>query len=264
MKYVYLIAALLLQLSLSGQKLEFFKGIDFDSSYTIIGIGQGYDSKNLDSLPGFWFLLDNPKDMEKLKQDWVFKSPVPSISIESPNIDIYIIQNKRSINAGGLIFPRQQIITSGQGWYRFDTSRLSALHSEHPFKYHTEKKHFATYNQYAAYGNSIINDSSLLFYNEASTAYGGKFVVISERKSDVTDPMFALKDFTNELKDLAPANSFHAAKVMNDSFEIANPGKVRFTVECSKSLYDKYKSKRFIKGNWEPSPFEMKTFWRDY
>jgi len=253
----------MLHLSSFGQKLEFFKSIDFDSSYTIIGIGQGYENKVQDSLPGYWFLLDNPKDMEQLKQDWVFKSIVANISIEQPDIDIFIIQNKRSIPGGGLIYPRQRIITTGKGWYKFDTARLSALHREHPFKYHTEKKQFETYNQYAAYGNSIINDSVLLFYNEPSMRYEGKFTVITHRTNDPSSPLFALRDFNNELKELAQANSFQAGQVMNDSFNITNPDKVRFTVHCSKSLYDKYKSKIFAKGSWEPSLIEMKTFWKD-
>jgi hypothetical protein len=105
MKYNLLILGLIMHLSSSGQKLELFNNIDFDSSYTILGIGQGFDGKNQDSLTEFWFLLDNPNDMELLKKEWAFKSMVPRINIESPDIDIYIIQNKRTIHPFGLIYP---------------------------------------------------------------------------------------------------------------------------------------------------------------
>jgi hypothetical protein len=140
---------------------------------------------------------------------------------------------------------------------------LSVLHRTHPFKYHTEKKEFETYNKYAAYGNSIINDTSLLFFNEPSLKYEGRFTVISHRNADPSSPVFKLRDLNNELQDFAPAYSFKAEEVMNDSFNIKSITEVRFRVSCGKSLYEKFKSKAFVKGDWEPPVIEMKLFWKD-
>ncbi len=263
MKFAFLVAGLMFHLSSFGQKLELFKGIDFDSSYTIIGIAQGYDKNIKDSLTGFWFLLDDPKEMEQLKQEWVFKSQASVLRIEEPNIDIYVIQNKRIFNEGALIFPEQGIITKGVIWYRFDTARLSALHKEHPFKYHTEKKQFEKYNQYAAYGNSILNDSLLIFFQEPSVKYEGRFNVIANLNPHQSSSILLLGDFNHELRKFAPETSFSAEDVMNDSFNINHSDKVKLRVNCSKSLYDAFKSKTFVKGDWEPAVIEIKTFWKD-
>lgn len=263
MKYLLtLIFLLLFKISSYGQKSVFFKGIEFDSSYSIIGIGQGYDNSH-DSLPGFWFLIDRPEDMVRLKQNWVFKNPVPTIKMEEKTIEIYIIRDKRLINPGGLIFPLQGIIKSEYNWYPFDTAELVRLHKEHPFKYHTETRKFDTFLQYVAYANSIIHDSALLFFFEPSLGYEGKFEIIANRSADPSSPIFVLSDINKELKALAPENSFQAGHVINDSFNIANSRKVKITVECSKALYDKYKSKWTEKGDWQPSIIKIKTFWRD-
>jgi len=50
-KTTLFITGLIWQLSAFSQKFDLFNNIDFDSSYTIIGIGQGYDHKIQDSLP---------------------------------------------------------------------------------------------------------------------------------------------------------------------------------------------------------------------
>ncbi|HLX54419.1 MAG TPA: hypothetical protein VKR58_10780, partial [Aquella sp.] len=60
MKTRFIVLGLVLQISVFGQKSEFFKGIDFDSSFTIIGIGQSLD-KNADTLLRFNFVIDNPE-----------------------------------------------------------------------------------------------------------------------------------------------------------------------------------------------------------
>lgn len=263
-KTALLVAGLICQLSAFAQKFDLFNNIDFDSSYQIIGIGQGYDHKIQDSLPQFWFYLDNPVDMENLKKDWAFKSIVEHVNMyEKEDIQIFIVKDKRLVNAGGLIYPNQGIINSGSRWYRFDTSRLNVLHSEHPLKYHTEKKQFAVYAQYASYGNSLLIDTALLFFFEPSLRYEGQFTIITNRTDDPGSPVDALENLNKELSKLAPAKNFQAILETKDSFNISSTKKVKIKVECSRSLYDKYNNKKNEKGEWQPSPIEIKTFWKD-
>jgi hypothetical protein len=245
------------------QKSEFLGGTEFDSSYCIIGIGQGFNNKVHDSLPRFWFVIDNPDEMNWLKTQWIFTNPVRNIRIEEPSFNIMIIKDKREVNSGGLIYPNQGIIKSEIGWYPFDTSQLIWLHKEHPLKYHTENRSFETRLQYIAYANSILNDSLLLLFFEAEVRYEGKFTIIANRASNEASPFFVLRDIKKDLTWYAPDNDYAADFAMNDSFNIANSQKIKITVKCSKKLYDKFKSKGTVKEEWHPATWDIKTFWRD-
>ena len=262
MKTRFIVLGLVLQMSVFGQKSEFFKDIDFDSSFCIIGIGQSLD-KNADTLLRFNFVIDNPEDMQRLKREWVFKSPVRNISIETVSFDIFIVKDKRVFNRGGMIFPRQGIIKSGDNWYRFDTAALIKLNRDHPLKFRTRWYNFNSYTKYAAFGNSILNDSSLLFFTEPSLRYEGKFVIIVNRSNDPDSPIWAMADINKELKELAPEHTYTVSNALTDSFNIVNKRKTKIEVNCSKSLYDKYKSKRSDIGEWQPSLIDIKTFWRE-
>jgi len=183
--------------------------------------------------------------MENLKKDWAFKSTVDHVNMyEKEDIEIFIVKDKRLVNAGGLIYPNQGAINSGGHWYRFDTSRLNVLHQEHPLKYHTEKKKFDAYSKYASYGNSILNDTALLFFFEPSLRYEGLFTIITNRTEDPGSPVDALENLNKELSKLAPVNSFQAILETKDSFNLSSTKKVKIKVECSRSLYDQYKNKK--------------------
>jgi hypothetical protein len=262
LKFLFVIVGWLFQMTSFAQKSNFLSGIDFDSSYSIIGLGQGHPNVN-DSLQGFWFILDNPDDMNKLKREWVFKKVVNPIQLEDRFIEVYVVRNKQLINPGTLIFPRQGVIESGITWYRFDTSVLSHLHRQHPLKYHSQLSVFDTQAHFASYGNSILNDSSLLFFLPFSGQYEGKFSITAKRTSDPDSQIFALSYINKELAKLAPDNTYHSYLVNNDPFNMEHTDKVRITVECTKNLYDKYQSKTNIKEAWEPTLIDVKTFWRD-
>jgi len=202
--------------------------------------------------------------MENLKKDWAFKSTVDHVNMyEKEDIEIFIVKDKRLVNAGGLIYPNQGAINSGGHWYRFDTSRLNVLHQEHPLKYHTEKKKFDAYSKYASYGNSILNDTALLFFFEPSLRYEGLFTIITNRTEDPGSPVDALENLNKELSKLAPVNSFQAILETKDSFNLSSTKKVKIKVECSRSLYDQYKNKKNEKSDWQPAVIEIKTFWKD-
>ena len=256
--FILLISA---KLSSFGQKAEFLKEFNFDSSYTIIGIGQSYQGHE-DSLPRFWFFLDNPDDMTALKKDWMLKKE-PIRSVEWNSISVFIIRNKQRVRGGALIYPLQGCINVQDVWYKFDTSKLNRLHKEHPLKFHTETRKFDTYLHYVACANSIISDSLLLFFSEPTLTYDGSFTITAKKTNSPGSDILVGSDINKQLQDLAPVGSFTASPIPNDSFNLSSPDKVRITVQCAKSLYDKYKGRFVEKGAWQPTEIEMKMFWRD-
>jgi hypothetical protein len=264
LKTAFVVLGLIFQLIAFGQKSEFFKGIDFDSSFCIIGIGQSLD-KNADTLLRFNFVIDNPEDMIKLSKDWVFKKPVSNIGIEPVSFDIFIIKDKRTFRPGGIIYPRQGIIKSGNNWYNFDTAALIKLHHDHPLKFRTRKYSFDTFLHYVAFANGILNDSSLLFFQEPSLSFEGEFIIITKRTNDPDSPIWEMGDINKELREFAPENTYTVSNALNDSFNIVNKRATKIEVHCSKSLYDKYKAKtkRSDISEWQPAEIDIKTYWRD-
>ena len=248
-------------LSCVAQKPEILKDIEFDSSYCVIGIGQGFQGK-YDSLPRFWFILNNPRDMETLRKDWVLKKG--SISgFEKNSIDVFVTKDNQRVNGGALIYPLQGRINVLDNWYKFDTAKLTKLHNQHPLKYHTEVKVFDTYPHYIGYANSIVHDSLLLFFFEPTLTYEGRFTITVKEANTSDNSIFVSKDINEELKALGPNEQFQASPILNDSFTLSHPDKVRITVECSKSLYAKYKNNSYEVGEWQPALIQTKVFWKD-
>jgi hypothetical protein len=244
-----------------GQKVALFDGIDLDSTYQVIGLVQGH-GKPVDSLERFWFSIENPIEMQRMQREWVFKNPVNPSLYEVADVEIFVVKEKRPIANYALIYPKQSIINVKGRWYRFDTSWLVNLHTAHPLKYGSERMSFDTYNQYAAYGNRLLNDSNLLFFFEPSMRFEGKFSIFARRNSDPADPIFVLRDITNECRALAPAGSFSVGHPENDSFNLARKDSVRIEVNGPKILYDKYQEKHRTKGPWEPAKIQITLFWR--
>ena len=262
MKAILLFFFIILSAISFAQKSEFFKGVDFDSSYCIVGIVQG-NNLQFDSLPQYWFVLDNLADMIRLKREWVFKKEMPRVNIEIPAIEIYTLRNKMEIIPVSLIFPKQGIIKSGNSWYKIDMKEIEKLHNNHPLHYHTQKFRYETFKQYVSFGNRLLNDSNLLFLLEASLRFEGKFYIYTKPTNDPHHPTPDLSDANQILKTIAGENMYESGEVDNDSFNIAHRDTTRYTVWGPKSLYDKFESRDFTKGNWIPAYFGMKVFWRD-
>jgi hypothetical protein len=241
---------------------EIFKGVDFDSSYCIVGLVQGQDGKS-DSLPQYWFVLDDPADMIHLQKDWVFKSKPERVNIEFTSIEIYTLRNKMEVSPSTIIFPNQKIIKSGNAWYHFDIHKIEQLHKNHPLHYHTQIFRFDTFKQYVNFGNGLLTDSNLLFFFEPSLRFEGKFYVYASRTNDPDSPMWAMTDVNKVLKKLADDGTYESAEGLNDTFNLTHIEKTRISVEGPKSLYDKFSSKKFVKSEWMPSPIEMTVIWRD-
>jgi hypothetical protein len=263
MKTLLLGFFLLVQITTFAQKGRFFPDVSFDSSYTIVGIAQGFGA-NVDSLERLWFFLDNPADMKKLQQEWVFKRRVDMVDLVIPVLDIFIINGKRTTGKSGVIVPKSEMITAGDGrWYRFDTAKLAALHAAHPLHYRREAKVFSMFSEYVAYANSVLTDTSLLFFFEPDLRFKGKFDIICNRTSDPNSPFAVENAINEELKVLESKDKFQVQRVVNDSFNVSHADRVKLNVYSSKALYDQYQTKSGQKGDWQPTPILMTLFWRD-
>jgi len=260
MKILFILAALGLPYFVFSQKFDYFNDVQFDSSYSVIGICQGY-GKPIDSLERFWFIVDDLGELNQLKKDWVFKKTVSGMHEENRAVDIYVIKNKRLAAKSSIIYPDQGIVLSGFRCYKFDTAELLKLHAAHPLRYHSQRMQFDTYAHYAGYGNSLLQEPLLLFFTEPSMRYQGRFSIFARRTTD--DPLFTLRDINKELRVFDPSGKFQAGEPMNDSFNLTRKDSVKFVVECSKSLYEQYQAIGREKGPWEPAVIDIKTYWRD-
>jgi hypothetical protein len=258
MKNILLLVALAACSHSFGQKCEFFAGIQLDSSFTILGIGQG-KSEARDSLERFWFVLDNLQDMQQIQRDWVFKRPVSSIHLDDHPFDVFVIKDKQLV-ASGLIYPYQGNVTVGKGWYRFDTTILKRLHATHPIHYHSQKRTFDTYPQYGSYGNTLLQDSTVLFFFQPYIRFEGSFALVSDQ---TTDPSSLFSEINKELLALSPGGHFETGLPKLDTTTSPQHKKLRIEVSSSKSLYDQYNNKKREKGPWQPTAISTTVFWRD-
>jgi hypothetical protein len=261
MKHLLYLVPFFLSLAASSQKSAYFKDIQFDDSYSVIGLCQGH-GKPGDSLERFSFIVDNLADLEKLKSEWVFSNPEAKIHAEERSVEIYIIKDKQPTAFWSLIWPLQGVVLSENRYYKFDTTLLLKLHAAHPMHYRKQQMQFETYAKYASYGNTILSDSNLLFFFEPSMRYEGQFTIITRRTADPSDPIFKLRDINKELRMFDPSGKFQAGEPINDSFNISHPNQVKYVVNCSKALYEDYQAIGREKGPWEPTPIEITTFWR--
>jgi hypothetical protein len=244
-----------------GQKCEFFAGIQLDSSYTILGIGQGH-GESRDSLERFWFVLDNLQDMQQIQRDWVFKRPLPYPHLDNYPFDVFVIKDKQLVTSGS-IYPYQGNVSIGRGWYRFDTTILKRLHATHPLHYHSQKRTFDTYPQYGNYGNTLLQDSTVLFFFQPSLRFQGSFTIESELTADGADLSDMLNDINKELIALSPGGHYETALPEFDKTSNPKVVKVRIEILSSKALYDQYNDKKLEKGPWQPTPISTTVFWRD-
>jgi len=241
---------------------KFFKDVVFDDSYTIIGLGQGF-GKSVDSLERFWFILENRADIKKLKRDWVFTRPIRHVQYEKMNFDVFVVKDKRVVTHRGVIYPQQGAVTVASGWFFFDTTKLIHLHEEHPLHYIKKIIRFDTYIQYAAYGNSVLHDPTLLFFYEPSLGFEGSFEILTHRTPEPVSMVNAQEAINKEMEVLDPSTHFQVILPLTDSFNRANTDRVKLIVECSKAVYTKYEHEGREKGPWQPTPIEIISYWRD-
>jgi len=262
MKIFILTVSLIITIDVYAQPIEVFKNIDFDSTYCIIGIGQ--NTNNLkEQVPDLTFIIDNPEELKKIKQEWVVTTIRPKISRENPDITIHVTKNKQLEGRFKLLYPIQGIINTDNHWYDFNSELFMQLIKTHPLKYHTQIFTFANQLDYAFFTDSIQSVPSFLFLFEPRLTYQGKFFIIAHRSPDPASPIFVLRDINLELERLCPSKKFIAQEVINDPFNLENTSKVKIRVECSKDLYDAYKSRFKEKSEWQPTLIQTKVFFRD-
>ena len=86
-----------------GQKSIMFKNDSFDSTYRIIGVGPWAYNNNFDkqneTYERFSFMIDQPKDLQLLKKNWVFRESAEIPAIQMPCFTIYVLKDKKLENS---------------------------------------------------------------------------------------------------------------------------------------------------------------------
>ena len=261
MKNILLFLTLSASLHSFGQKCEFFEAVHFDSTYTIVGIGRG-NGESGDSLERFWFVLDNLQDMQEIQRDWVFKRQLPYIHVDDHPFDVFVIKDKQLVTSG-LIYPYQGNLTVGKGCYRFDTTILKRLHATHPLHYHSQERTFDTYPQYGNYGNTLLQDSTVLFFFQPYLRFQGSFTIETELTADRVGLSAVLNDIGKELIALSPGGQYAIGLPKFDTTSNPKFIKARIEIQSSKALYDQYNDKKLQKSPWKPTLISTTVFWRD-
>lgn len=247
------------------QKSSVFKNVDFDSTFSIVGMPISFlETKKEDVNNDFCFYFNKVDDLNELKKDWIVKNVRPNISLEEYTITLYVIKGKLIYDNQLIIFPKQGIIHYANRWYDFDMKKFSQTIKDHALKYHSQYFAFDTWLNYFRFRDSVMQTPNYLFIIEPSkNKFEGYFDIISSRTLDPNSPIFVLHDINEELKAKFDSDEFHASEMTDDSFNIANKTKVKIRVECSKAVYEKYKAKFREKGEWTTYPIDARVFFKD-
>jgi len=256
MKYLTILFFISPLLSCS-QDIQYYKDYKFDNSYTVIGIGPHW-SKDKTIYRQFQFIVDNPTDLNKLKKEWVFNKEVENVD-EQDNFNLYVIKNKKMVFWGSINPSIPNIRYNGKCYY-FDTMLLSKLAHDHPLNYKRVNDTFPSIAAYKTYYDSAIKQKDFLFLYEPETKFEGNFTVTFDKTDLINSPKAASeilkKEFgnTNEKSDISYSL---------DEYNKQNLGKkMRMTIDCNKSLFDKYSSSQYPKSDWHPAIIEAASFWK--
>ena len=251
-------------LSSSAQYTPVYKDLNFDSSYNIIALASSFHDHEKDSKI-YNFLIDNVEDMNNIKKEWTIKRTHPKnkISIEENSIVVYVTKDRQLVDSRLLIYPNQGIVHFGAYWYDFDMKAFLKVQAAHPLIFHSQIFKLNSILEFAFFKDSIQNVPSFLFLTDPPITFEGQFTIVAPRSLDPDSPMFVLSDINKELNAIAPSQKFDAKYSMNDKFNLENTEKVKITVQCSKALYDSYKSGFKEKGEWIPSTIDTKVVFKD-
>lgn len=262
MTRILIIIFLLNSLLSSAQKRAVYEDINFDSSYNIIALGSSFHDYDKDSkIYNFW--VNNVDDMNNIKKEWVVKTVRPKIAIEEYTIVIYISKDKQLVDSRLLIYPKQGIMHFANTWYDFDIKKFFKVQAAHPLNFHSQSFKLNSILEFAFFKDSIQNIPSFLFLTDPPTTFEGQFTIIAPRTTDPDSWNFALSDINKELIALAPLKKYETHYAMNDKFNLGNTEKVKIRVDCSKALYDAYKSMINEKEEWIPSTVDTKVVFKD-
>lgn len=262
MKRISTIFFILFAVTALGQKSIMFKNYSFDSTYRIIGVGPWAYNNNFDkqkeTYERFCFMIDQPKDLQLLKKNWVFRESAEIPAIQMPCFTIYVLKDKKLENSW-IINPKLENIRTDDGFYQFNIMELKKLHEEHPFKYTAQKDTFSSETEFNTFYDSAQRVTSFLFLYKPNFNHECEFKVsvsaVEFSPSTATDALY------KEFETILPRNRcrifYNPADDKDTEIHI-------MTVYAPKLLFERYSSEKFIISNCQQKIFESTSFWVEY
>jgi hypothetical protein len=260
MRIRLLCLTLLVGNSCLSQQSAFFKGFVFDSTYTVIGVGQQWRPSG-GPMQRFEFIVDNKADLLHLQKDWVFKQPAEPMIVLNNLFNIYILKDKKLVSSG-VINPSVPNIRTEDGWYVFDTTLLLKLHALSPLRYSKKDTVFQTAEALKLYHEKARSIPSFLFLTQPDLRYEGEFSVTVTTSKEIPTTKAAIDMVNKEFLKWVEKDKFHTVYVL-DEFNTGQNQKLRLTVKAPKQLYDKFRNDAYEIGLWKPAVIKATTYWRE-
>jgi hypothetical protein len=239
-----------------AKPVKLFKPYKFDSSDAIIGIG--FSDSASTRYSKFNFIIDNPNDLSELKKSWVLKKSALPVSGQGVFI-VYYISNK-VVKKRWNIFPESESIVTDEGFYSFDTSMLSTLHSKKPLVYNIRKDTIKGKDDFLRFNDSVKANAAFLFLIEPGMLYEGSFDVTVKAGSEFS-PQDVGEKIIKICDKIKPKSAFNVYLKEEDNASDANHK--TFLVKCNKSLFEQFSYAGMEKGDWTPATFVIQSYWRE-
>jgi hypothetical protein len=239
-----------------AKPVKLFKPYKFDSSDAIIGIG--FSDSASTRYGKLNFIIDNPNDLSELKKSWVLKKSALPVSGQGVFI-VYYLSNK-VIKKRWNIFPESESIVTDEGFYLFDTSMLSTLHSKSPLVYSIRKDTIRSKGDFLRFNDSVKANAAFLFLNEPDMVYEGSFDVTIKAGSGFS-PEETGERIIKICNKIKPKTAF---KVYLKEDDRASDAKHKtYLVRCDQSLFEHFSDPAMEKGSWTPATYVIQSYWRE-
>lgn len=262
MRNTVFIIAILLTSCVYAQTIELFKGIEFDSTYKIVGIAPDFPGAT-DKYERFWFVIDKVKDLQKAKDEWVFTGNGTRV-LDWNSLRILTIKDGKPVQPNAIININQLTIVHDGKWCKFDLSLLIKAHEEFPLKYREQQLTFKTMAEFEACYDSLVKIPGYLFMFSPfpPSKYEGSFTITLDRTDKLKTQIDAEAFLKPILLKYGGSNDFEILYPY-DNYNLSNEHKMRMKIVCNKQLFDSYSSKLYEVGAWVPAVLSSKVYWRE-
>ncbi len=246
----------------NGQPIRPFKDQVFDTSYMIISIASR--TTTTDGRSPYNFYVNNIAELNAIKKTWKLKDFHPKLQMEDSSVSIYVVKGKELMEVPLLIFPQQGIANYKNMWYDFDMEKLLAVAQKHPLKCRSQYFSFEMYTEYIFFEDSIQTDPNFLFlFKPTAHTYPGYFDLFVKKEASSAPEVNALEAINKEIPIRFSNEKFHATVSVKDTTNGTKADEVRIRIECSETLYQKYRHADTRKSPWTVFPFDTRVYFKD-
>lgn len=260
MKNAFFLVFILMSLSNAlAQNNKYFDDFELDSTYTVIGMGP-YLMQNVDKYERFEFIINDKKNLNKLKDTWLIGNKVPPV-IQRNLFSVTVIKDKRVVKSG-VLNPANSNLRWKDGWYSFDTNYLADLGKKNHLNYTIEEKTVTDSLEYSKLYLSVKDNPLLLYVTKPSFSFEGKFTIILKYSSQLKSPADAISYLNEKFKPIQTGKTPSLGFLL-DKFNMDNNNVLmRITIYSDHELYTKLEKKSYEISDWEFSKYKCTLFWQ--